>query len=121
VDLLAELSTHSDDNVAVCAIEALGRIGGTQTVGALIAAVESKHFFRTFPAIDALGRTGDARAVQPLSALLGDPLYALEAIRALGRTGQDSAVGPLAALLERAPDAIVRTTAVALAELRERY
>ena len=42
-------------------------------------------------------------------------------MRALGRTGQEAAVGPLASLLERAPDAIVRTTAVALAELRERY
>src|SRR5690606_9315332 len=73
VELLASLSTHDDDNVAVGAIEALGRIGGTQTVAALIAAVESKHFFRTFPAIDALGRTGDARAVQPLAGLLADP------------------------------------------------
>src|SRR5690606_37389553 len=115
------LSTHDDDNVAVGAIEALGRIGGTQTVAALIAAVESKHFFRTFPAIDALGRTGDARAVQPLAGLLADPLYALEAARALGRTGQESAIAPLAGLLGRAPDALVRATAVALAELRERY
>lgn len=121
VDLLGALSAHADDNVAVGAIEALGRIGGTQTVAPLIAAVESKHFFRTFPAIDALGRTGDARAVKPLATLLADPLYALEAARALGRTGQESAVAPLAALLARAPDAIVRTAAVALAELRERY
>src|SRR5690606_37633996 len=72
LSLLAELSKHDDDNVAVAAIEALGRIGGAETVDALVSAVESRHFFRTFPAIDALGRTGDLRAVEPLTALLGD-------------------------------------------------
>ncbi len=84
IGLLAKLSTHVDDNVAVGSIEALGRIGGIDTVDALIAAVEARHFFRTFPAIDALGRTGDARAVLPLQNLLADPLYAPEAARALG-------------------------------------
>ncbi|MEA2751718.1 MAG: hypothetical protein QOI41_5861 [Myxococcales bacterium] len=121
VPLLAKLSTHVDDNVAVGSIEALGRIGGVDTVDALISAVEARDFFRTFPAIDALGRTGDARAVGSLTALLGDPLYAPEAARALGRTGHESAVAPLAALLVKPPVALVRTAAVALAELRERY
>lgn len=121
VVLLSELSKHTDDNVAVAAIEALGRIGGSETVDALIAAVESRHFFRTFPAIDALGRTGDVRAVQPLTALLLDPLYAPEAARGLGHTGNEGAVLPLAQLLIKPGDAIVRTATVALAELRERY
>jgi len=119
--VLARLSAHADDNVAVGSIEALGRIGGVDTVDALIAAVESRHFFRTFPAIDALGRTGDARAVHPLQRLLTDPLYALEAVRALGRTGHESAVAPLAALLVKPISPLVRTAALALAELRERY
>lgn len=121
VHLLAKLSGHADDNVAVGAIEALGRIGGVDTVDALIAAVEARHFFRTFPAIDALGRTGDVRAVHSLTALLVDPLYAPEAARALGRTGHESAVVPLASLLTKPTIALVRTAAVALAELRERY
>ena len=121
VSLLASLSKSTDDNVAVGAIEALGRIGGPETVEALVGAVESRHFFRTFPAIDALGRTGDVRAVAPLSALLVDPLYAPEAARGLGHTGDESAVAPLAQLLTRPTDALVRTAAVALAELRERY
>lgn len=121
VGLLSSLSTHSDDNVAVGALEALGRIGGTETVDALVAAVEARHFFRTFPAIDALGRTGDTRAVKPLTELLSDPLYAPEAARALGRTGQEAAVAPLAGLLVRSSEALARTAAIALAELRERY
>lgn len=121
VELLAKLSRHVDDNVAVASIEALGRIGGGETVEALVSAVESKHFFRTFPAIDALGRTGDVRGVAPLTVLLADPLYALEAARGLGHTGDESAVAALAALLTKPTDALVRTAAVALAELRERY
>jgi HEAT repeat protein len=119
--LFDELSKHGDDNVAVAAIEALGRIGGPETVDALVSAVESRHFFRRFPAIDALGRTGDFRAVEPLTALLGDPLYAPEAARGLGHTGSEAAVAPLARLLSSPSDALVRTAAVALAELRERY
>ncbi len=119
--LFDALSKHEDDNVAVAAIEALGRVGGAETVDALVAAVESRHFFRTFPAIDALGRTGDLRAVEPLTALLDDPLYAPEAARGLGHTGSEAAVAPLAKLLSSTSDALVRTTAVALAELRERY
>ena len=71
--LIARLSSHRDDNVALASIEALGQIGGVDTVDALICAVELRDFFRTFPAIDALGRTGDARAVRPLELLLGDP------------------------------------------------
>ena len=121
VPLLAKLATHEDANVAVGSIEALGRIGGVDTVDALVAAVEARDFFRTFPAIDALGRTGDARAVASLTVLLGDPLYAPEAARALGRTGHESAVAPLAALLVKPSAALVRTATAALAELRERY
>ena len=121
VSRLVELSSHADDNVAVGSIEALGRIGGTGTVDALIAAVEMRHFFRSFPAIDALGRTGDARAVRPLEQLLGDPLYASEAVRALGRTGHESAVLPLAGLLVKPSSVLVRNAVAALAELRERY
>jgi HEAT repeat protein len=82
------LSRHADDNVAVAAIEALGRIGGPAAldalVDALLAAVQGGHFFRAFPALDVLGRSGDPRAVAPLTALLAQPPYAAEAARALG-------------------------------------
>ena len=57
------LTRHADDNVAVAAIEALGRIGGRAAVDSLVDAVKSGNFFRTFPAIDVLGRSGDPRAV----------------------------------------------------------
>jgi HEAT repeat protein len=121
---IPELSqlVHSDnDNVALAALEAVGRIGGQPAVDLLIEAVESRSFFRAFPAIDLLGRTGDPRAVRPLTALLRNPQYATEAARALGRTGQPAAVGPLAGLLTKPNDADVRIGALALAEIDDRY
>ncbi len=117
---IVPLAAHRDDNVAVAAIEAMGRIGGVETVEPLLAAVGSRNFFRTFPAIDALGRTGDPRAIGPLTALLGDPLYAAEATRALGRSGQGAALAALAQTLTKPSDSLVCTAAMALADLADR-
>jgi HEAT repeat protein len=117
--VLERLAAGADDNVAVAAIEALGRIGGSGALDSLAAAAGSGHFFRVFPAIDALGRTADPRAVSPLSALLEQPLYALEAARALARTGESTAVAPLSRLLSWKGTANVRTFALAFAELFE--
>jgi hypothetical protein len=52
VPTLIGLLRHDDDNVAVAAIEALGRAGGRAAVDALVEAVERNYFFRTYPAID---------------------------------------------------------------------
>jgi HEAT repeat protein len=120
-EVLTRLTTHRDDNVAVGAIEALGRLGGRAAVDALIVCVKSAHFFRTFPAIDVLGRSGDPRAVEPLSELLSDSRYALEAARALGRTADRRAVTPLTALLTSPSDSNVRVACLALLELCERH
>lgn len=116
-----ELTGHADDNVAVAAIEALGRIGGRAAVDSLVDAVESGNFFRTFPAIDVLGRSGDPRAIAPLAALLDRPQYAAEAARALGRTGDIAAVAPLMALIAHAGLTMVRTAALAMKDLQQRY
>lgn len=118
---LVGLLEHPDDNVAVAAIEALGRIGGRAAVDALVATVEREAFFRTYPAIDVLGRSGDPRAVAPLAKLLHHAQYGLEAARALGRTADRSAVGPLSELLLSPIDLTVRTAAVALADLLESH
>jgi HEAT repeat protein len=120
VGLLAHLVQDPDDNVAVAAVEGLGRIGGRAAVEALLAAVESGSFFRVFPAIDVLGRSDDPRAVPALSGLLANPLYAAEAARALGRSGEPAAVPPLATLLTSPSEALVRTAALSLADLHAR-
>jgi HEAT repeat protein len=120
VPLLIGLLDHSDDNVAVAAIEALGRVGGRAAIDSLTHAVATGNFFRVFPAIDVLGRSGDPRAVEPLAALLGQSMYALEAARALGRTGERAAAGPLARLLAEQSDAMVRVAAVSICDLIDR-
>jgi HEAT repeat protein len=119
VPLLAKLTVHPDDNVAVAAIEALGRIGGGEAVDALLAALESGNFFRIFPAIDVLGRSGDPSVVPALLGLLADPFYMAEAARALGRTGQEAAVPSLVGVLQRGTDSVTRVAAVALVEIHE--
>ncbi len=118
---LVQLTVHPDDNVAVAAIEALGRVGGRAAVDSLVASVKSGNFFRAFPAIDVLGRSGDPRAVEPLAQLLDQPQYAAEAARALGRTGDPAAVAPLSRLLTSASGAMVRVAAQALSDLEQRH
>lgn len=121
IPTLIPLLAHADDNVAVAAIEALGAIGCGSAVEALIATVRSGNFFRVFPSIDVLGRSGDPRVIAPLAALLQNPQYALEAARALGRTGNKAAIGPLRELLQASAARQVRVAAQALADLRRRY
>ena len=121
VPLLAALARNADDNVAVAAIEGLGKVGGRAVVDALVEAVQSQSFFRTFAAIDVLGKSGDPRAVAPLAALLSNPHYAFEAARGLGRTCDRAAAPPLVALLASPVDGLVRVAALSLAELRLRY
>ena len=118
--VLAKLVEHLDDNVAVASIEALGMIGGTAAVEALIRVVESKNFFRTFPGIQVLARTGDPRAVPPLASLLADDTYRYEVVRALGRTGSANAIAPIVSVLKTPGDAVVRIVACSLADLIER-
>ena len=118
VPALARLTAGVDDNVAISAIEALGRIGGDGAVEALIAAVLSRKFFRSFPAIAPLGRSSDPRATAPVVALLQEPPYAAEAAEALGHSPHLAAVPPLALLLSDPDDALVRVAAGALARLR---
>jgi HEAT repeat protein len=119
-DTLRALTLHADDNVAVSAIEALGRLGGRAAVDALLACVQSNNFYRTFPAIDVLGRSGDPRAVAPLTELLHDSRYILEAARALGRSADRRAVAPLTRLLASPADSNVRVACLALMELLDR-
>jgi HEAT repeat protein len=121
IAVLARLTGHPNDNVAVAAIEALGRTGSRAAVAPLVAAVRTGSFFRRFPAIDVLGRTGDPRAVAPLAALVSEPPYELEAIRALGRTGDPRAAAPLVAVVTGRSASYARLAALALMDLRGRH
>ncbi len=117
VPLLRELLAHENDNIAMAAIEALGTIGGTASIDALVELIDQKHFFRTFPAMQVAARSGDPRVIAPLTRLLDDELYQYEAARALGRTGSVLALEPLHSLLDAGDDASARIVAAALDEL----
>ncbi len=120
VSALGAAVSHDDDNVAVASIEALGAIGGSVAVEPLIAVARTRSFFRTFPALQVLARSGDPRAVAPLAELLDDEAFRYEAARALGRTGAVHAIAPLAQLLARGDVGDSRLVALALADLGAR-
>ncbi|HYQ44671.1 MAG TPA: HEAT repeat domain-containing protein [Polyangiaceae bacterium] len=119
VPKLKELTKHPDDNVALAAVEALGRIGGKEALDCLLILAQSRNFFRTFPTIDILGRSGDSRALETLLDLSTDPLYGAEAVRALGRLGDPSAVPALLEQLSRASGGLVGAIALALVAIRD--
>lgn len=118
VPSLARLMVSEDRNVAAAAAEALGRIGGAGTVEPLIVAVESRDFFRIFPAISPLGHSADPRSIPPLVTLLSEPRYAAEAAEALGHSAHLTAALPLMALLVNVDGDLVRAAAGALTRLR---
>ncbi|MDB4969437.1 MAG: lyase HEAT-like repeat protein [Myxococcales bacterium] len=120
VPTLERLALHPDDNVGVSAIEALGRVGGGAGLETVAKILERGNFFRSFPAIEVLGGSGDRRAVEPLLAALDKPLFAGEAVRALGHVGDERAVPALTALLRNGDDAFVRAAALGLVELQQR-
>ncbi len=117
VPLLRQLLADPNDNIAMAAIEALGAIGGTASIDALISVIESRNFFRTFPAMQVAARSGDPRVIEPLANLLDDESYRFEAALALGRTGSVLAIVPLAGLLDRGGEPIARLVISALDEL----
>ncbi len=117
IGLLERLLSHPDDNVAVAATEAIGAIGGAAAIDTLIGVLQRREFFRTFPAIQVLGRSADPRAVAPLASLLSDDTFRIEAARALGRTGSAQAIVPITSLLAHGGDAMTRLVASSLADL----
>jgi HEAT repeat protein len=84
VAVLLALVEHADDNLAHVAAEALGDLGVVEAVPILIAHLAADPW-RQLPAIDALGRIGDARAEAALTALVDDGLLGDLALEALAR------------------------------------
>lgn len=117
ITALERLTAHEDANVALAAIDALGRIGGDAGVETLIQTVRARDFFRTFPALEALGKSRDPRAKDLLIDLLDEPLYAANAAQTLADSGDPAIAVPLLAALQRGDEALVRACAQALRTL----
>jgi hypothetical protein len=83
--------------VALAAIEALGRIGGTRASKPLIGALDSRHEDLAAAAAKSLGACGDPAAEAPLIAALEreEGVVRTAAAAALGRLGTAASVVPL--------------------------
>jgi HEAT repeat protein len=91
----------SDANVAIAG--ALGALRAREAVPALARLALSSDAFTQVAAIDALGAVGDAAAVEPLLATVGDeqaaPFAVKKALLALGRIGDARAVPAVVRML----------------------
>ena len=92
------------------AVKALGSIGDTNAVAALVALLGDEPAELKRATVETLGKLRDKRATEPLIGLLSDPDIGLVAIWALGNTGDRRAVPALERLLS-SPDKYVRYNA----------
>ena len=88
--------------VREAAAEALGKIGDSQAVEPLIAALKDEDWYVRKYAVEALGKIGESRTVKPLIAALKDLEQDVReaAVEALGKIGDSRAVEPLIAALK---------------------
>ena len=112
---------EGEGHLQECAVEALGQIGGRETVSPLIVALSNQHWYVRHKAAKALGDCQDIRAIEPLVKALADQdkevrHNAREALEKITHTWQDyeSAVTEFKALTEalKNRESFVRTTAV---------
>jgi HEAT repeat protein len=94
--LIEALNYQEDPNIRLAAASALGKVGDTQAVDPLVAALDDQQGVNEVAAL-ALGELGDPRAVEPLAKTLVDENWEVRssAAKALGKIGDERAVDPL--------------------------
>jgi hypothetical protein len=109
---------------AQAAVQVLGRIGGSEVIVPLAAALEVHVDVLVMNAANALGATGDAAAEAPLIAALDrdGPTVWPAIAEALGRVGTAAAVAPLRTMASRFPFdlGLRRASRQAIAEIQSR-
>jgi HEAT repeat protein len=93
------LESLSDERLSANCARLLGEIQDKATVEPLLRGLVGADPFIRQLIIEALGKIGDARAVEPLRGYLDDPYLRLPAIQALGRLKDAGTVPRLAKLL----------------------
>jgi HEAT repeat protein len=88
------LVRHPNQNVAQCAIEALGKLRHREAVPTLLELLSSDLWLQ-LAAIDALGEIGDPVAVEALAALVPDSIVAEPALVALQRIAAPQSLNAL--------------------------
>lgn len=99
--LLLKALEDKDENVIASAVEHLGNIRkNPSVVKALIATLKKSDMWVAFPAIDALGRIGDKKAVDALVSVLSQKDLKKPAIRALGQITEVSSLALIVPFLK---------------------
>ncbi len=108
-------------SLCVGAIEALGEIGDTRALRALLSALKSSDSAVCVAAVDALCRVGGPQVVEPLIAALGhrNGHVRAAAVDSLRRLGVAAAVEPLCRLLRDPAWDVRRAAAEALGRLKD--
>lgn len=89
--LLLKALEDKDENIRASAVEHLGNIrGNVSVINALTGVLKSKDIWVAYPAADALGRIGDAKAVDALVSVLPQKALREPVIRALGQIAEVS-------------------------------
>jgi len=113
VDVLIEQLGRDDLDTRRAAVVALGHLGDTRAVPALIGVLDEDHRDLLAPVAGALARLGDGRAFEPLMRLLGDEDLAVRhgAIGALNSIGHPDMAARMRTLIND-PNPLVRESAV---------
>lgn len=116
VDVLIEQLGRDDLDTRRAAVAALGHIGDTRAVPALIGLLDEDDRELLAPVAGALARLGDGRAFEPLIRLLGDEDLAVRhgAIGALNSIGHPDMAARMRTLIGD-PNPLVRESAVKIA------
>jgi len=109
-----------DPNVRYHAIEALGRLRAGEATEELLKIAENRDFFLAYPAIDAIKCIGDASVASRLVPLLEDEVLCTPTAEALGEIGDARAIEPLVALLCR-PTSQISPIVHAILAIHDRY
>ena len=85
--LMLDALKDDDDNVRATAIEHIGKAGESSVMDTLIDIIETGDIWTAFPAVDALGRIGDGKAVPALIKALDKKTLRAPAIKSLSLIG----------------------------------
>jgi HEAT repeat protein len=121
--VMSLVSLLKDESTAAEAADSLAKIG-MPAVLLLIDLLSDKAGHVRKHASSALGRIGDARAVEPLISLINDedPEVRLHAVTALGQLKDERACKPLVSLLKDEPETRIKElTILTLADIADPY
>ncbi len=111
----------NDPFVRVSAVQALGEVGDSETMVALICALKDENRYVRAYTAESLGKLHNSRAVQPLIEALHDQDYfvRVHVVQAMGELKDPKTVNPLLALLHGENDSIKPYAAWALGEIKD--